>query len=119
MPDDIDETTADRAEHDGGDDADREVRSEAPPIAADRAVIDRVVDGVTAVLLVGAEERPLDLPVSTLPEGATDGTWLHLDLTTDPPTVLGIDRQLTEQRSEDLEGRLRDLRRSRSGGRFD
>lgn len=110
VPDGTANTGDDRPELGGGT---------TPQIAEDRAVLDRVVDGVTAILLVGADERPLELPASALPEDVTDGTWLRLDLATDPPTVLEIDHRLTEQRSQDLDRRLRDLRRSRGGGRFD
>jgi hypothetical protein len=119
VPDDIEDAGDDRTEEGCGDDALSGAAPQTPAIPADRAVLDRVVDGVTAVLLVGPEERPLELPASALPEGVVDGTWLRLDLATDPPTVLGIDAPLTEQRAQDLEGRLRDLRRSRGGGRFD
>lgn len=43
-----------------------------------RAVIDRIVDGTHAVLLVGEEETELVMPVNNLPAGAREGTWLSL-----------------------------------------
>jgi len=84
----------------------------------DRAVIDRIVDGHTAVLLVGGEETELLLPVDALPQGAADGTWVVLDMSTDPPTVVGIDEQLTQRRFDELSARLETIRRERRGGRF-
>lgn len=84
----------------------------------DRAVIDRIVDGHTAVLLVGGEETELLLPVDALPEGAAHGTWVVLDMSTDPPTVVGIDEQLTQRRFDELSARLETIRRERRGGRF-
>ena len=84
----------------------------------DRAVIDRIVDGHTAVLLVGGEETELLLPVGALPQGAADGTWVVLDMSTDPPTVVGIDEQLTQRRFDELSARLETIRRERRGGRF-
>jgi len=84
----------------------------------DRAVIDRIVDGHTAVLLVGGDEIELLLPVDALPEDATDGTWVVLDTSTDPPTVTGIDQQLTQRRFDELSARLETIRRKRRGGRF-
>ena len=45
-----------------------------------RAVIDRIEDGGTAVLLVGEdEELKVELPASLLPEGAESGS--HLSVT--------------------------------------
>ena len=81
-------------------------------------MIDRIVDGHTAVLLVGGEERELLLPVDALPEEAADGTWVVLDLSTDPPSVTGIDEQLTQRRFDELSARLATIRRERRGGRF-
>lgn len=81
--------------------------------------MDRIVDAAIAVLLVGPQETELHLPADTLPAGATDGTWVRLDLGTDPPTVLGVDHELSRAREADLAGRLEQLRRERFGGRFD
>jgi hypothetical protein len=81
-------------------------------------VIDRIVDGTTAVLLVGPSEDELLVPADVLPEGAREGSWLLVDLDTDPPTVFGVDDQLTEARSSELDSRMDQLRRRRSGGRF-
>ena len=108
--------TADPTDPDAADPTDRE--DEPPSIAPDRAVLDRVVDAATAVLLVGDNEDEVHLPATALPDGATDGTWLRLDVDTTPPTVLGIDHELTAQRAQDIDGRLARLRRSRRGGRF-
>jgi hypothetical protein len=48
-----------------------------------RAVVDRVEDGGTAVLLVGDEELKVELPASLLPEGAEGGSHLLIDLSLD------------------------------------
>lgn len=42
----------------------------------ENAVIDRIVDGNTALILVGADERQHDYPSDGLPEGAKEGCWL-------------------------------------------
>lgn len=85
------------------------------PIGPDRAVVDRIVDGKTAVLLVGAQEAELHIAVEHLPEGVKDGTWLILDFA---ELIVGIDQELTERRRGDLEGRLQQIRQERSSGRF-
>jgi hypothetical protein len=48
-----------------------------------RAVIDRIEDGGTAVLLVGEEEHKVELPASLLPEGADAGSHLVLTIALD------------------------------------
>jgi hypothetical protein len=88
------------------------------PIPDDRAVVDRIVDGVTAVLLVGPNETELLLPSEQLPEDAREGTWLALDLAARPPAVIAVDHSLTEVRAADLNSRLQQIRRDRSAGRF-
>jgi hypothetical protein len=88
-------------------------------IPSDRAVVDRIVDGATAVLLVGPDELELHLPADALPEGATDGTWVILDREMSRPAVLGIDEELTASRAEQLQHRLGRIRQDRAGGRFD
>lgn len=89
--------------------------SDDQPIGPDRAVVDRIVDGKTAVLLVGSQEAELHVPVEQLPRGAQDGTWVILD---SAARIVGIDRDLTERRGAKLEGRLDRIRQERTGGRF-
>ena len=84
-------------------------------IGPDRAVVDRIVDGETAVLLVGPQQAELHVPVDHLPEGATDGTWIILDLAA---FIVGIDQDLTDRRRAKLDARLAQLRQQRAGGRF-
>lgn len=84
-----------------------------------RAVVDRIVDGVTAVLLIESDDEELNVPAERLPEGATDGTWVRLDRNTDPPIVLEIDHEYTESRRREVAERMQRLRQERRGGRFD
>jgi hypothetical protein len=48
-----------------------------------RAVIDRIEDNGTAVLLVGEDEHKVELPASLLPEGSDAGSHLSITLTLD------------------------------------
>jgi len=48
------------------------------------AVIDRIEDGGMAVLLVGDDEgKQIDIPVSLLPRGASDGDHLKITISID------------------------------------
>jgi hypothetical protein len=87
-------------------------------VPADRAVIDRIVDGTTVVLLVGADEWEAHVDPSVLPAGATDGTWLVVDPATSPVDVLGVDEELTRRRADDISARMQRIREGRQGGRF-
>ncbi len=48
-----------------------------------RAVVDRIEDGGTAVLLVGEDEQKVELPASLLPAGAEGGSHLSLNISLD------------------------------------
>jgi len=90
--------------------------TEVPPTPAidaidhDALVVDRIVDGRHAVLLIGPDETELVVDVALLPEGTLEGDWLRLGLTPDPAS--------TAARRADVEARLARLRAERSGGRF-
>ena len=48
-----------------------------------RAVIDRIEDGGTAVVLAGEDEQKVELPASLLPEGAESGSHLVINVSLD------------------------------------
>jgi hypothetical protein len=66
-----------------------------------RAVIDRIEDGGTAVLLVGEEEHKVELPASLLPEGAESGSHLSINITLDEAS-----RKEAEERVKALQEKL-------------
>jgi hypothetical protein len=67
-----------------------------------RAVVDRIEDGGTAVLLVGEdEETKLEVPASLLPEGAESGSHLVINVTLDEDS-----RKAAAERVEALQEKL-------------
>lgn len=80
------------------------------PIPPDAVVLDRIVDGQRAVLLVGPDEVELVVDHASLPEGAAEGDWFRL--------ALIADVELTAARRSDAEDRLARIRMERSTGRF-
>ena len=67
-----------------------------------RAVIDRIEDGGTAVLLVGEEEETkVELSASLLPEGAEAGSHLVLHISLDETS-----RKEAEERVKALQEKL-------------
>jgi hypothetical protein len=92
------------------------VPDETTEIPLDRAVVDRIVDGRLALLLVGPTEEALHVPVEVLPEGTGPGTWLQLDL---GALIVGVDEELTEQRAADVRSRMQRIREQQRGGRFE
>ena len=74
------------------------------------AVVDRIEDGLHAVLLVGPDEVELVVDATLLPEGTGEGDWLRVGFVRDPA--------LTAERRDAIERRLERIRRTRKGGRF-
>jgi hypothetical protein len=75
---------------------------EQPKTVSTRACIDRIeetADGRRlAVLLVGDEEKILDVPLEKLPAGVKEGDWLKVDLKGDELAGAKVDPQETQQR---------------------
>ncbi|MET0648755.1 MAG: DUF3006 domain-containing protein [Pyrinomonadaceae bacterium] len=66
-----------------------------------RAVVDRVEDGGTAVLLAGEEELKVELPAALLPEGADAGSHLVINVSLDEAS-----RKEAEERVKSLQEKL-------------
>ena len=97
----------------------RLTRPEGPTLEArNRALHRMIVDGVTAVLLVGPDEAEHLVPADSLPDSADEGTWVVLDLDASPPRVVRTDDELTAARVASLTRRLETIRKERRGGRF-
>ena len=84
---------------------------EMPP---DRAVIDRITDGV-ALLLSGPDGAPRHVDADVLPSDATEGSVVKIDSSLN---VIKVDHQLTEQRASAATSRLARIRAERTGHRF-
>jgi hypothetical protein len=69
-------------------------------IGLDRAVVNRIEDDV-AVIFIGPGSTAVEVEADALPEGATPGTWLVMDLQSVPPLPLFIDHALTAARADD------------------
>ena len=65
------------------------------------AVIDRVEDGGTAVLLAGDDELKVELPAALLPEGAEGGSHLSINISLDEAS-----RKEAEARVKTLQEKL-------------
>ncbi|HWS86270.1 MAG TPA: DUF3006 domain-containing protein [Pyrinomonadaceae bacterium] len=66
-----------------------------------RAVIDRIEDGGTAVVLAGDDELKVELPASLLPEGAESGSHLSINISLDEAS-----RKEAEERVKALQEKL-------------
>ncbi|NMB00818.1 MAG: DUF3006 domain-containing protein [Firmicutes bacterium] len=66
------------------------------------AVIDRIVDGMTAVLLLEEGQGQITVPVEKLPVGSGEGIWLLLTI---QDGVL-IDVELDLEKTEQVKGRI-------------
>ena len=82
----------------------------------EKAVIDRIVDGQYAVLLVGLEEREITLPANQVPKEAAPGTWLQVEVYDDVITHITVDLEETETTQRRIRGKMVLLRQR--GGRL-
>lgn len=74
-----------------------------------QAVVDRIVDGAYAVLLVGEEEKEITVPAANLPPGAGEGSWLHVFKDPETGAYSCPARDERDARDEeDAAGRIRD-----------
>lgn len=72
-----------------------------------RAIVDRIVDGKHAVLLVGEEEIERILPADQLPPAVTEGSWLRIWFEKDDPINGGVQKmELDEVGSADARKRI-------------
>ena len=76
----------------------------------EKAVLDRIVDGKHAVLLVGEIETEKIISSSDLPEGAVEGTWLQVEFNEEELVYIEIDKEETEKRQVRIKGKMELLR---------
>ena len=87
---------------------DLENRQENP----ERAVLDRIVDGEHAVLLIGEDETEQVIPADQLPDSAGEGTWLLITRDQDGRIVaVEVDEDSTAQIQDRIASKLGKLRR--------
>ena len=79
-------------------------------IELEKAVIDRIVDGKTAVILVGDDERQHHYPVNGLPAGAREGTWLRVQIENGGIMCIEVDREETESALRRIQAKMDKLR---------
>lgn len=83
-----------------------------------KAVLDRIVDGTHAVLLVGEDEEELILQVSALPGEAKAGAVYEVTLDNGTiRTIQLLDPDAAQENERRIASKL-DLLRQRSGSRF-
>ena len=75
-----------------------------------RAVIDRF-ESEFAVLIVGDDERRINVLRSLLPKKVKEGQWLQLDIVGDHVQNIVIDAQETERARQRIADKLAALRR--------
>lgn len=76
----------------------------------EKAVIDRFEDG-WAVLLVGEEERRLNVPRNALPRGVRAGHWLQVEFDGDNLANAAIDAEETARAKQRVMEKLARLRK--------
>lgn len=81
-------------------------------------VIDRIVDGQTAVILVEEEGKQFDVAVEQLPPQAGEGSWLRLEIEADEIMSIAVDTEMTRQMQERIHRKTQRLRSKRKTSKF-
>ena len=76
----------------------------------EKAVIDRIVDGRTAVILVGEDERQFRYPADRLPGGAKEGTWLRVQVESGSVVAMEVDQEETDAVCRRIQEKMDKLR---------
>jgi hypothetical protein len=76
----------------------------------EKAVIDRF-EGQYAILLVGQEQRKMDVPRAKLPKGAREGSWVKVDLDGGQVRSIDLDPEETERAKTRIAEKLARLRK--------
>ena len=92
-------------------------RSERDEASVQRGVVDRISDG-WAVILVGDEENEHRLRENHLPEGVSEGSVVRVRFDGSDIEIVEADDEATEEKREEMRGRLSRLKKTRSTGRF-
>lgn len=71
------------------------------------AAIDRIADGVATLLI--DDNTQLDIDADLLPDGISEGDWITIDRSIDPPIIVADPERTTKQRQE-LSERVERLR---------
>ena len=87
------------------------------PADEEVGVVDRVV-GDVAVVLVGAEAAEYEVPATSLPAAAGEGSWLRVRRDGTRLIVVGRDEAGEAEQRRSVKDRLGRLRAQRKGGRF-
>lgn len=76
----------------------------------EQAYIDRF-EGDYAVIMVGEEHRPMDVPRHLLPRNAREGQWLRVEIVEGQLVAAHIDTVATEAAQRRIREKLERLRR--------
>lgn len=87
------------------------------PAEEEVGVVDRVV-GDVAVVLVGDEAAEYEVPATSLPKAAEEGSWLRVRRDGASLVVVGRDEAGEAEQRRGMEDRLGRLRTQRKGDRF-
>ncbi|MDQ0352216.1 hypothetical protein J2R98_002050 [Alkalibacillus filiformis] len=83
-----------------------------------QGVLDEIVDGQTAVILVETTKQTFHLPVSQLPEESQEGIWYDIRVESDQIVELTINEEKTKQQKDGIRNRLNRLRKNSEGSKF-
>lgn len=79
-----------------------------------KAVVDRIVDGKYAVLLIGDKEEELNVSIKDLPEGTREGTWLKVEVADEQLLSAVIDHDKSSVVKKGIKDKMAILKKQKS-----
>jgi hypothetical protein len=81
------------------------------------AYLDRFTDNQQALILVESLQKEFHVPISSLPTGSNEGSWLLVDIKGDAVTTIQLNDKKTSDMKRDTQNRLQRLK-SKKTSRF-
>ncbi|GAA0451145.1 DUF3006 domain-containing protein [Alkalibacillus silvisoli] len=81
-------------------------------------VLDEIVDGQTATILIESTNKTFHISAFDLPEGAREGDWLNVEVEDGEVVQLTINQQKTAEQKQSVKKRVDRLRRGSNGSKF-
>ncbi|WP_188208143.1 DUF3006 family protein [Alkalibacillus aidingensis] len=83
-----------------------------------QGVLDRIVDGQKATILIESLKKEVTLNLDELPKGSQEGTWFDIALEGDQVRELVINQIKTDEQKQSTTNRLNRLRSKSKGSKF-
>lgn len=83
-----------------------------------KGILDRIVDGRYAVILIEEAQREIVLPADCLPEGSEIHSWFDIELDGEEVKSISRDVETEAAKEQQVDALMEKLRAKKGGSRF-